>query len=100
MSAVAVAVEPSGSVPGAPAQYRTGVIWGVLGVLVIFGTAASAFFVWGVLGLVSGPDYAFSGFVAVVGAFVAVYVILLIAGILYRIDRLRGTPHRRIELFE
>jgi uncharacterized membrane protein len=83
-----------------PPQYRYGVIWVVLSVLLVVGTVASAFFVWGVLGLIAGPAYVFSGVVAVLAAFVAVYVALLLAGILYRIDRLRGTAHRRIELFE
>jgi uncharacterized membrane protein len=83
-----------------PTEYRYGVIWVVLSVLLVIGTAASAFFVWGVLGLIAGPAYILSGVVAVVALFVAVYVLLLIAGILYRIDRLRGTAHRRIELFE
>ena len=34
------------------------------------------------------------------GAFVASLMLLLVTGILYRVDRLRGVPHRRIELFD
>jgi hypothetical protein len=86
----------SGEAPG----FKTGVIWAVLSVLLVLGTAASAFFVWALLGLLAGPAYLFDGIVLVAAAFAAVYVLLLIAGILYRIDRLRGVPHRRVELFE
>jgi hypothetical protein len=37
---------------------------------------------------------------SMVGALVAALSFLFMAGILYRVDRYRGTPGRRIELFE
>lgn len=84
----------------APPTYRTGVIWGVLALLLTLGTVSAAFFVYGVTELVATQQYLWDGFLLLVGAGASVFLLLLIAGILYRIDRLRGTPHRRIELFE
>lgn len=85
--------------PPAP-KYRTGVIWGVLSLLLLFGSVACAFFAYGLSGFIgSGNPWLDLAIMAVAGL-VAFYLILLAAGILYRIDRLRGTPHRRIELFE
>jgi hypothetical protein len=80
--------------------YRTGVIWAVLAVLLVLGTVASASVVYGVVGLFTNRSYVLNIAVVGVGAFGAVFVLLLIAGIMYRIDRLRGVPHRRVELFE
>jgi hypothetical protein len=84
--------------PGGP--WRTGVIWGVLGLLLLIGTVAAAFFVYGLLGLWSTHAYLLDGAILVGGGATAVFVLLLIAGILYRIDRFRGAVHRRVELFE
>ena len=81
-------------------KFRTGVIWGLLALFLTLGTAAAGFFVWGLAGLLSTHAYLLDGVVMVLGAFTAVYLMLLIVGILYRIDRLRGVPHRRVELFE
>jgi Na+-translocating ferredoxin:NAD+ oxidoreductase RnfA subunit len=92
----------TGTPPGTEAspKYKTGVIWGVLAVLLVLGTVASATVVWAVLNAVSTHQYLLDGVLLVISAFGAIYVLLLMAGIFYRIDRLRGVPHRRIELFE
>jgi len=79
---------------------RTGVIWVVLAFLLTVGTVGAAFFVWGLTDLYSMGRYFFDIPAMVGGAAVACFSMLLITGILYRIDRLRGVPHRRIELFE
>jgi hypothetical protein len=72
----------------------------VLAVLLLFGTVASAFVVYGVTGLLAHGRWWVDGPLAVVAAAAALWILLLLTGLLYRIDRLRGTPHRRIELFE
>ncbi len=87
-----------GTAPGP--RYRTGVIWGVLTLLLALGSVACAFFAYGFVGFVgNGPPFVDLA-IMVLAALAVLYLILLVAGILYRIDRLRGTPHRRIDLFE
>ena len=83
-----------------PPHYRTGALWGVLTVLLLMGTVASAFFVWGLTDLYGNGRYLLDLPVLAISAFLAAVALLLILGILYRVDRLRGTPHRRIELFD
>jgi uncharacterized integral membrane protein len=74
------------------------VLWGILAVLLVFGTSGSATVVFGLLGLVAG---AWWYLVAVaVGAVVAGLSFLFMAGILYRVDRYRGVNARRVEFFE
>jgi hypothetical protein len=84
---------------GAP-PYTTGALWGVLAAFLTFGTVAAAFFVYGVTDLLSTgrlfPDLP----VAIAGALAATFFMLLITGILYRVDRLRGVPHRTVRLFD
>jgi len=79
---------------------RTGTLWLVLAFLLFVGTVASAFLVYGVTGLAAGaavlPDLP----IAIVGGFIALFALLMLAGILYRVDRLRGVPHREVRLFE
>ena len=82
----------------APA-YRTGWLWGVLTLFLLIGTVASAFVVYAFLGILDGnlfPDLP----IAVVGGFVAVVALLILTGMLYRVDRIRGVPHREVRLFE
>jgi hypothetical protein len=84
----------------APAPvYRTGWLWGVLALFLLVGTVASAFVVYGFLGVLGGNLFP-SLPIAVVAGFVAVVALLILTGMLYRIDRLRGTPHREVRLFE
>jgi hypothetical protein len=75
-----------------------GALWGILAVLLVLGTVALATVVYGLIGLVAGNLVA--SVPLVVGAIGSVVVFLLMAGILYRVDRVRGVAHRRVELFE
>jgi hypothetical protein len=81
-----------------PPTWRTGALWGILAVLLVFGTTGAATAVYGFLGVLSGDP--FSVIALVLGAVVAVLAFLFIAGILYRVDRYRGANLRRVELFE
>jgi hypothetical protein len=90
--------EPKGSLE-AP-KYRTGALWIVLCILLVFGTVASGGVVYGVTGLFLGVPLWIDVLAIVVGAFVAIFSMLLLTGILYRVDRLRGVPHREVRLFE
>jgi purine-cytosine permease-like protein len=85
--------------PSVP-TYRTGWLWGVLTILLGIGTVAAAFVVYGVTNLLATSNW-FVDIPAVVGgAIVASISMLLLTGILYRVDRLRGVPHREVPLFE
>ena len=78
--------------------WQTGTLWGILAVLLVFGTVGAATFVYGVLGVVDGS---LLDLVAVaLGGGVAALAFLFMAGILYRVDRYRGVTQRRIEFFE
>ncbi len=78
--------------------WPTGWLWGILAVLLVFGTVGSAGVVYGVTGFLAGDWLAL---VAIpIGGFVGVVSFLFIAGILYRVDKFRGVAERRIELFE
>jgi hypothetical protein len=85
------------SVPAKP-EWRTGVLWGILALFLIVGTAGAAGAVYGAMGLASGDVYALLPLA--VGSVVAALGFLFIAGILYRVDRYRGANQRRVELFE
>ncbi len=78
--------------------WKTGTLWGVLAVLVVFGTVGAATFVYGVLGTIAGNPL--DVIVLAAGGCVAVLAFLFLAGILYRVDRYRGATQRRIEFFE
>ena len=88
----------SSPAPAPTPTWRTGVLWGILAVLLVLGTVGAATFVYGLLGLFGGNLLA--AVPLVVGALVAVLAFLFTAGILYRVDRYRGANLRRIELFE
>jgi hypothetical protein len=81
-----------------PEKAKTGWLWGVLLVLLVFGAVGSATFVDGLLGLLDGAW--FSGVLAAIGAVVALLSVLFLIGILYRVDRLRGAIGRKVALFE
>jgi hypothetical protein len=81
-------------------EYRTGVLWGVLALLLLFGTVASAFLVWAVTDWWALHRTALDAVTFGVAGAIAAFAFLLLAGILYRVDRLRGVPHRRVALFE
>src|SRR5262249_44319566 len=85
----------------APAvRYRTGPIWVVLSLLVLGGTVAAAFFVFGLADLFATGNWAWDVPLIGVAGVAATFLLLLVTGILYRIDRLRGVPHREVRLFE
>jgi hypothetical protein len=78
--------------------WRTGALWGVLAVLLVFGAVGLATFVYGLLDLFAGAWL--GGAVAAFGAVVAVLALLFVIGILYRVDRYRGAVARRVEFLE
>ena len=83
-----------------PPKYRTGALWTVLTLLLLVGTVASAFVVYGLTQLYATGQYLLDVPILAAGAVVTVVALLLIMGILYRVDRLRGVPVRRLELFD
>jgi len=79
-------------------RWSTGVLWGVLLVFLLAGSLGLAGVVYGVVGLLEGDWLALVALgVGGLGAFLA---FLFTAGILYRVDRYRGTEQRRVDLFE
>ena len=83
-----------------PPRYRTGPLWAVLTLLLLGGTVSAAFFVWGLTDLYGSGRWYLDVPVLVVSAFAASFLLLLLTGVLYRVDRLRGVPHREVRLFE
>jgi hypothetical protein len=81
-------------------QYRYGTLWGVLALLLLGGTVSAAFFVYGLTDLFATGRALWDIPIAIAGAFLASVMLLLLIGVLYRVDRLRGVPHRRVELFD
>jgi hypothetical protein len=81
-------------------RYRTGTLWGILCLLLLVGTVASAFVVYGVTDLLSTGRILRDVVLTLAGAAVASLAFLFLSGILYRVDRLRGVAHRRVALFE
>jgi len=84
----------------APRHYATGWLWGVLAILLMIGTVAAAFVVYGLTDLFANGNWLIDVPAFVGGAVVASVAMLLLTGILYRVDRLRGVPHREVRLFE
>jgi hypothetical protein len=85
--------------PVAPV-YHTGTLWVVLAFFLMVGTVAAAFVVYGLSGVVATGALLPGLPIAVIGGAVATIAMLLIIGLLYRVDRLRGVPHREVRLFE
>jgi hypothetical protein len=86
------------SATGDRPQWRTGWLWGVLALFLVFGAVGLATVVFGVTLLWAGS---WLGLVfAAGGGFGALLAFLFTAGILYRVDRYRGTLTGRVELFE
>jgi hypothetical protein len=81
-------------------EYRTGWLWGVLAILLLIGTVAAAFVVYGLTQLFATGNWLVDVPTFVGGAFVACLAMLLLTGMLYRVDRLRGVAHREVRLFE
>jgi formate/nitrite transporter FocA (FNT family) len=81
-------------------HYQTGALWGVLTLFLLVGTVAAAFVVYGFTDLLKTGRWFPDLLELAAGGMVASLAMLLVTGILYRVDRLRGVPHRRVELFE
>jgi hypothetical protein len=75
-------------------------LWGILLLFSLGGTVAGAYVVWGASSLVLTHQYLLYVPVTVAATFVTVLCILFVSGILYKVDRLRGVPHREVALFE
>jgi hypothetical protein len=78
--------------------WSTAPLWGILALLLVFGTVGAATFVYGLLGLLSGSLWGLAALA--LGGLVAVLAFLFMAGILYRVDRYRGANQRVVKLFE
>jgi hypothetical protein len=81
-------------------KYRYGTLWGVLALFLLGGVVSSAFVVYGLTDLFTTGRVLLDLPIILISAFVCSIMLLLIIGILYRVDRVRGVPHRRIELFD
>ena len=90
--------DPAVPAPAVPAL-RTGRLWAVLAVLLVFGAVGLAGVAYGVVELVTGA-LVVGAISSAVGATTAVAALLLSVGVLYRVDRSRGAVGRRIVLFE
>ena len=85
---------------GAGAHYTTRWLWIVLALFLLVGTVAAAFVVYGLTDLWSTGRWFPDLPITLVAGFVATFVLLLMTGILYRVDRLRGVAHRQVRLFD
>jgi hypothetical protein len=83
--------------PSTP-RWRTGVLWGILALFVVVGSAGAATAVYGAMIVAAGGPLGFAFLVG--GSLAAVLAFLFTLGILYRVDRYRGVAVRRVELFE
>ncbi|MGI0132864.1 MAG: hypothetical protein ACREDK_07245 [Thermoplasmata archaeon] len=83
-----------------PVRYRTGWLWGILALFLMLGTVAAAFVVYGLTDLWSTGRWFPDLPITLAAGFAATFLLLLITGILYRVDRLRGVPHRQVRLFD
>ncbi len=79
-------------------RWKTGWLWGILAAFLVFGSVGLATIVYGVTGIAAGDPW--DAVAVPVGGVVAALSFLFMAGILYRVDRYRGTAGRRVELFE
>jgi hypothetical protein len=64
------------------------------------GTISAAYVVWGISDLILTGRYLLDIPVTLAATFVTILCVLFVLGILYRVDRLRGVPHREVALFE
>jgi hypothetical protein len=71
----------------------------VLALFLLIGTVAAAFFIYGVSQLAATGN-PWDVPILVGGFGVAGFMVLLLVGILYRVDSLRGKVHRRMALFD
>jgi hypothetical protein len=78
---------------------RYGTLWGVLALFLLIGTVAAAFFIYGLTDLLATSNL-WDVPVLLGGLGVAAFMVLLLVGILYRVDSLRGKIERRMALFD
>lgn len=64
------------------------------------GAVSASYVVWGLSDLVLTGRFLLDVPVALAAAFATVVCVLFVSGILYKVDRLRGMPHREVALFE
>jgi len=83
--------------PPAP-KWRTGALWGVLAVFLVFGSVGLGTIVYGVTGILGGQPW--DVIALPIGGAMATLSFLFMAGILYRVDQYRGIEGRRVALFE
>jgi hypothetical protein len=81
-------------------RYRTGALWTILLLFLLAGTVAAAYMTWSVWDLLQTGRYLVDIPVTLAAGVVATLCLLFLSGILYRVDRLRGVPHREVALFE
>ena len=86
--------------PRAAPRYKTGTLWGILLMFSLGGAVSASYVVWGVSDLLRTGRYLLDVPVALGAAVAAGLCVLFVSGILYRVDRLRGVPHREVALFE
>ncbi|MGI0139849.1 MAG: hypothetical protein ACREBT_01670 [Thermoplasmata archaeon] len=81
-------------------QWNTGVLWGLLAVLLVVGTLGAAFAVYAVTVWIAAGSFFLGALLAIGGGGVAFLAFLFMAGILYRVDRYRGANGRTVKFFE
>ena len=86
--------------PSSKPKYKTGWLWAILLLFMAAGTISATYVVWGLSNLVLTGQYLIDIPVAVGASVATIVCVLFTAGILYRVDRLRGVPHREVALFE
>jgi hypothetical protein len=86
------------SAPAEAPRWRTGWLWGILAIFLVFGAVGLATVVFGITLLYAGSWLGL--LFAAGGGFGALLAFLFTAGILYRVDRYRGALTGRVELFE
>jgi hypothetical protein len=64
------------------------------------GAVGASYVVWGVSDLILTGRYLLDVPVTVAAVVATALCVLFVLGILYRVDRLRGVPHREVALFE
>jgi hypothetical protein len=81
-------------------RYRTGALWAILLLFSMAGAVAASYVVWALSNLFLTGGYLLDVPITIGAGFVVFLCVLFVVGILYRVDRLRGVPHREVALFE
>ncbi|MGC2289852.1 MAG: hypothetical protein WA688_08365 [Thermoplasmata archaeon] len=86
--------------PDPTPKYKTGWLWTILLLFMAGGTVSATYVVWGLSDLALTGQYLLDIPVTLAATLVTILCVLFALGILYRVDRLRGVPHREVALFE